>query len=111
MSILGLSPYTRHHLEKSFNTTPDPHRDRCQPILTADRGQCHVVTAEALTVRPRTLQHWLNASRAQGLYGLSLHWAAGPVPRIPGALSPASATEIRPHNIGTLVARADAPRN
>jgi len=92
MSILGLSPYTRHHLEKSFNTTPDPHRDRCQAILTADRGQCHVVTAEALTVRPRTLQHWLNASRAQGLDGLSIHWAAGRAPHIPETLTPESST-------------------
>ncbi len=64
MSILSLSPYTRHQLEKIFNTTPDRHRDRCQAILTADRRQCHAITAEALTVRSRTLQHRLNASRA-----------------------------------------------
>jgi hypothetical protein len=98
MSLLSLGPYTRHQLEKIFNTTLDRHRDCCQAILTADRGQCHAVTAEALTVRPRTPQHWLNASRAQGLDGLRIHWADGRAPPIPEALTPRELALNRPRS-------------
>jgi transposase len=89
MMKLTWSDWEHHQLESTFKTTPDPRlQHRCQAIWMAARGRRHRHIAADLSVSPRTVQRWLNASHAGGLEGLHIRWAPGRSPSIPDDLAP-----------------------
>ena len=85
MIRIRLRPEEREELERTFRGTRDRRlRERCQAVLMADRGRRRKQIAEDLGVHRASVHRWLRAYRARGLAGLTIRWAAGQPPRIPG---------------------------
>lgn len=89
MQRIRLTATEQTHLEQTFKTTEDRRlRDRCQAVLMASRGRKRQTIAQDLGVHRTTVRLWLKQYQAQGMAGLSIHWAPGQPRRIPETWAP-----------------------
>jgi transposase len=108
MIKVTLNECERHRLENTFKTTADRRlRHRCQAILMAARGRRHHHIAADLGISTRTLQRWLQAYQTHSLGGLTIRWAPGRTPHIPGALAPEILAWIKAGPTGCGLDRAN----